>query len=178
MWCTSLRCFEQRGSMEQSSCAMIGDQRSAEVYGSVIWPLKVDWGIDDCNAFRRLANSPRPRINHMAQRTNFRADTVGSLLRPAAVHAARADFAAGKIDAVALRKIEDAAIRDVVKLQEDVGLPVVTDGEFRRENWYADFIGKLNGVVIAAGSGGGFAQRAGQPKHVPKRVQTTGKVSA
>ena len=64
------------------------------------------------------------------------------------------------------------------KLQEDVGLPIVTDGEFRRENWYADFIGKLKGVVIAAGAGQGFAQQGGQPKHVPKRVQTIGKVSA
>ena len=114
----------------------------------------------------------------MAQRTNFRADTVGSLLRPPAVHAARADFAAGKIDAAALRNIENDAIGDVVKLQEDVGLPIVTDGEFRRENWYADFIGKLNGVVIAAGPEQGFAEHGGQPKHVPKRVQTVGKVSA
>ena len=113
-----------------------------------------------------------------AQRPNFRADTVGSLLRPPSVHAARANFQAGKIDAAALREIEDAAIRDVVRMQEDVGLPVVTDGEFRRENWYADFIGKLRGVVIAAGSGQGFAEHGGQPKHVPKRVQTTGKVSA
>ena len=57
----------------------------------------------------------------MAQRKNFRADTVGSLLRPPAVHAARADFAAGKIDAAALRKIEDDAIRDVVRMQERSG---------------------------------------------------------
>ena len=59
-----------------------------------------------------------------------------------------------------------------------IGLPVVTDGEFRRENWYADFIKKLSGVVIAAGSGQGFAEHDGTPKHIPKRVQTTGKVSA
>lgn len=114
----------------------------------------------------------------MAHRTNFRADTVGSLLRPRAVHAARANFEAGKIDASALRDVENAAIREVVRMQEDVGLPVVTDGEFRRENWYADFVGKLKGVVITAGSGEGFAQQAGQSKHVPKRVQTIGKVSA
>ena len=113
-----------------------------------------------------------------AQRPNFRADTVGSLLRPPSVHTARADFAAGRIDAAALRAFEDTAIRNVVRLQEDVGLPVVTDGEFRRENWYADFIRKLSGVVITAGSGQGFAEHSGQPKHVPKRVQTTGKVSA
>jgi methionine synthase II (cobalamin-independent) len=114
----------------------------------------------------------------MAHRTNFRADTVGSLLRPSSVHAARADFEAGKIDASALRTIEDTAIRDVVRMQEDIGLPVVTDGEFRRENWYADFVGKLAGVVITTGSGEGFSPQGGQPKHVPKRVQTIGKVSA
>ncbi len=77
-----------------------------------------------------------------------------------------------------MRAIEDAAIREVVRMQEDVGLPVVTDGEFRRENWYADFIGKLGGVIITAGFGQGFAQHAGRPTHVPKRVQTIGKVSA
>ena len=114
----------------------------------------------------------------MAHRANYRADTVGSLLRPAAVHAARAKFAAGEIDLAALRAIEDVAIRDVVRLQETIGLPVVTDGEFRRENWYADFIGKLSGVVIATGSGQAFAEHDGTPKHIPKRVQTTGKVSA
>jgi len=114
----------------------------------------------------------------MAHRTNFRADTVGSLLRPPAVHAARANFEAGKIDASALHAVENNAIRDVVRMQEDVGLPVVTDGEFRRENWYAHFVGKLTGVVITAGSSEGFAQQAGQSKHVPKRVQTIGKVSA
>ena len=113
-----------------------------------------------------------------SQRPNFRADTVGSLLRPPSVHAARANLQAGKIDAAALRKVEDAAIRDVVRMQEDVGLQIVTDGEFRRENWYADFIRKLSGVVIGEGAGQAFAQNAGQPKHVPKRVQTIGKVSA
>jgi 5-methyltetrahydropteroyltriglutamate--homocysteine methyltransferase len=84
----------------------------------------------------------------------------------------------GKIDAAALRKVEDAAIRDVVRMQEDIGLSVVTDGEFRRENWYADFVGKLSGVVISPGLGQGFIEQGGQPKHVPKRVQTVGKVSA
>ena len=114
----------------------------------------------------------------MAHRPNFRADTVGSLLRPPSVHAGRANLEAGKIDASVLREIEDAAIREIVRMQEDAGLPVVTDGEFRRENWYADFVGKLRGVVITAGFGEGFAQQASQPKHVPKRVQTIGKVSA
>ena len=99
----------------------------------------------------------------MVSRTNYRADTVGSLLRPPAVHAARARFAAGEIDVSALREIEDAAIRDVVRMQERSGLPVVTDGEFRRENWYVDFVGKLAGVVIAAGAGEDLPSRQASP---------------
>jgi hypothetical protein len=88
-------------SMEQFTGAMIGDQWSAKFYGSVIWPLKVDCAIDDCKSFQRLANWPPLGSLVMSQRKNFRADTVGSLLRPPAVHAARADFAAGRIDAAA-----------------------------------------------------------------------------
>jgi 5-methyltetrahydropteroyltriglutamate--homocysteine methyltransferase len=114
----------------------------------------------------------------MAQRPHFRADTAGSLLRPPTIHAARTDFAARKIDAARLREVEDAAIREVVRTQEDVGLPVVTDGEFRRENWYVDFIGRLKGVEITAGTGQGFAEHTGQSRHVPKRVRTIDKVSA
>ncbi len=106
----------------------------------------------------------------------FRADQVGSLLRPAAVHAAREQFARGAIDAAALRAIEDAAIREVVAHQERIGLPVVTDGEFRRENWYADFIGGLRGVEIrAAAANPAFKD---DPDHevtyVPKNVVTVG----
>src|SRR5262245_43508036 len=133
--------------------------------------------IATCRSVLQIRRGSR-RLAHMAQRPHFRADTVGSLLRPPTIHAARADFAAGKIDAAALRRLEDAAIHDVVRMQENAGLPVVTDGECRRENWYADFIGKLKGVVIAGSTGQGFAQTSGQPKHVPKRVQTVAKVSA
>ena len=76
----------------------------------------------------------------------FRADHVGSLLRPPELHAARDDFAAGRIDADALRAVEDAAIDDAVKLQEDVGMLAVTDGEFRRASWHMDFIYQLGGI--------------------------------
>jgi 5-methyltetrahydropteroyltriglutamate--homocysteine methyltransferase len=76
----------------------------------------------------------------------FRADHVGSLLRPAALHAARADRAAGRLDAEELRKIEDEAIRDVVEMQRSVGLQSATDGEFRRASWHMDFIYRLGGV--------------------------------
>jgi 5-methyltetrahydropteroyltriglutamate--homocysteine methyltransferase len=76
----------------------------------------------------------------------FRADHVGSLLRPPELLAARERFAGGELDADGLRAVEDAAIRDVVRLQEEVGLRTVTDGEFRRASWHMDFIYQLDGV--------------------------------
>jgi 5-methyltetrahydropteroyltriglutamate--homocysteine methyltransferase len=79
-------------------------------------------------------------------RPPFRADHVGSLLRPPAVLQARKDFAAGKIDEVGLRSVEDEAIRDVVRMQRQVGLRSATDGEFRRQSWHMDFIYQLGGV--------------------------------
>jgi 5-methyltetrahydropteroyltriglutamate--homocysteine methyltransferase len=87
----------------------------------------------------------------MAETTNpgrppFRADHVGSLLRPPEVLQARDDFAAGRIGADDLRSIEDSAIREVVRKQEEVGLRAATDGEFRRESWHMDFIYQLGGV--------------------------------
>jgi 5-methyltetrahydropteroyltriglutamate--homocysteine methyltransferase len=77
----------------------------------------------------------------------FRADHVGSLLRPPDLHAARADAAAGRISADELRAVEDKAIRDVVALQRDAGLRSATDGEFRRATWHMDFIYQLGGVT-------------------------------
>jgi 5-methyltetrahydropteroyltriglutamate--homocysteine methyltransferase len=80
----------------------------------------------------------------------FRADHVGSLLRPPRLLAAREDFGAGKIPAEELRGIEDEAIREVVAMQEDVGLQAATDGEFRRASWHMDFIYELDGISKAA----------------------------
>jgi 5-methyltetrahydropteroyltriglutamate--homocysteine methyltransferase len=76
----------------------------------------------------------------------FRADHVGSLLRPRALLDARARHAAGEIDDEALREVEDAAIADVVRLQQEAGLQSATDGEFRRTSWHMDFIYQLEGV--------------------------------
>ena len=76
----------------------------------------------------------------------FRADHVGSLLRPTGVLAARDDFAAGRITAQQLRAAEDAAIADVVAMQRSVGLQTATDGEFRRASWHMDFIYQIGGV--------------------------------
>ena len=89
----------------------------------------------------------------MATRTRppFRADHVGSLLRPAALLRAREEFAGGRLAAEELGALEDAAIRDVVKMQADVGLRSATDGEFRRAAWHMDFIYQLGGVTKAPG---------------------------
>ena len=84
----------------------------------------------------------------MGQRTTppFRADHVGSLLRPRQLLEARERFANGDIDADELRGVEDEAIRDVVQMQRDVGLQSATDGEFRRASWHMDFIYELGGI--------------------------------
>jgi 5-methyltetrahydropteroyltriglutamate--homocysteine methyltransferase len=82
----------------------------------------------------------------------YRADHVGSLLRPPDLLRAREDHAEGQIDDEALRAIEDEAIRDVARMQQDVGLQTVTDGEFRRASWHMDFIYSLDGVSKAPGN--------------------------
>jgi len=81
----------------------------------------------------------------------FRADHVGSLLRPAGLLGARADFAAGRLTAAGLRAAEDAAIRGVVAEQAAAGLRSATDGEFRRASWHMDFIYQLGGIDPADG---------------------------
>jgi 5-methyltetrahydropteroyltriglutamate--homocysteine methyltransferase len=81
----------------------------------------------------------------------FRADHVGSLLRPPALLRARDDFAEARITREALREAEDTAIREVVAFQEDVGLSSVTDGEFRRTYFHIDFLEKLDGVEAKGG---------------------------
>ena len=84
----------------------------------------------------------------MAARTKppFRADHVGSLLRPKELLAARSDRLTGRISAAELRLVEDAAIRKTIKMQEDIGLQGVTDGEYRRVDWVIDFKYSLGGV--------------------------------
>src|ERR1044072_507762 len=76
----------------------------------------------------------------------FRADHVGSLLRPPALLTAREQFTRGELDADGLRAAEDAAIDTVVAKQEEIGLQAATDGEFRRSSWHMDFIYQLGGV--------------------------------
>ncbi len=84
---------------------------------------------------------------HRRTEPPFRADHVGSLLRPPALLDARERFTAGTLDADGLRAAEDAAIRDVVALQAEAGLQSATDGEFRRTSWHMDFIYQLGGIT-------------------------------
>jgi 5-methyltetrahydropteroyltriglutamate--homocysteine methyltransferase len=87
----------------------------------------------------------------MAARTTppFRADQVGSLLRPPELLRARADAVAGRITSDELRAVEDDAIGAAVRMQREVGLQAVTDGEFRRTSWHMDFIHGLDGISTA-----------------------------
>jgi 5-methyltetrahydropteroyltriglutamate--homocysteine methyltransferase len=77
----------------------------------------------------------------------FRADHVGSLLRPPALLDAREKFRKGEINQAALTALEDEAIKGVIKLQEDAGMQAITDGEFRRTLWHADFLLSIENVI-------------------------------
>jgi 5-methyltetrahydropteroyltriglutamate--homocysteine methyltransferase len=77
----------------------------------------------------------------------FRGDHVGSVLRPPELLRARAEHQAGRLSAEELRRAEDEAIRDAVRLQQEVGLQGVTDGEFRRGSWHMDFLYQIGGVA-------------------------------
>src|ERR1700686_5033285 len=77
----------------------------------------------------------------------FRADHVGSLLRPPELLRARAEHQAGRLSAAGLRAAEDAAIRDGAQTQAEIGLLGVTDGEFRRGSWHMDFLYQIGGVA-------------------------------
>src|SRR5437899_4690429 len=78
----------------------------------------------------------------------FRADHVGSFLRPAALKEARAKREKGAITAAELKVVEDREIEKIVKKQEELGLQLATDGEFRRSWWHFDFLGMLDGVEV------------------------------
>jgi len=92
----------------------------------------------------------------------FRADVVGSYLRPQYLHQARRDFAEGKIDMMGLKAVEDRAITELVAYQKQAGLKVITDGEFRRSWWHLDFMWGLQGVEkVAIEEGRASSNQAG-----------------
>src|SRR5438067_4883206 len=103
----------------------------------------------------------------------FRADHVGSFLRPAALKEARAKREKGAITAAELKTIEDRAIENIINKQEELGLQLATDGEFRRSWWHFDFLGMLDGVEIYEADHGLQFQGV-QTK--PKSIRVIGKI--
>jgi 5-methyltetrahydropteroyltriglutamate--homocysteine methyltransferase len=97
----------------------------------------------------------------------FRADHVGSLLRPRELHEARAKAKKGEITAAELKAVQDRCIRDVITLQESIGIPAVTDGEFRRDWWHIDFLHGFDGVELAKGDAYGDAKFKGTDEQPP-----------
>ena len=115
----------------------------------------------------------------MSLRTSppFRADHVGSLLRPPELHEAREAHAAGKLDDEGLKAAEDAAIDEVVRMQEEVGLQSVTDGEFRRATWHMDFIYSIDGISKAPGNlAVKFHNAEGDIEWTPAAIHIDGKL--
>ncbi len=106
----------------------------------------------------------------------FRADQVGSLLRPEPVLKARASHQAGDISAEELRRAEDEAISDVVRKEEDVGLKSITDGEFRRTFFHTDFLERLEGVTMNGLIEVKFHSKEGEVDFAPPRLAVTGKL--
>jgi 5-methyltetrahydropteroyltriglutamate--homocysteine methyltransferase len=102
---------------------------------------------------------------------------VGSLLRPERLLLAREDFASGRIDAHELRAVEDDAIRDAVRMQEEVGLRAATDGEFRRTFWHMDFIYELDGITKEAGHiSVKFFSESGEIEWTPAAIHVDGRL--
>src|SRR5438874_2858267 len=106
----------------------------------------------------------------------FRADHVGSFLRPKFLLDAREQFRTGAIDAGKLRAVEDEAIRGIVKFQEELGLRGVTDGEFRRTYFHIDFLTQLEGVQTKGGIHVKFHSAKGEVDFEPPVMHVTGKV--
>jgi 5-methyltetrahydropteroyltriglutamate--homocysteine methyltransferase len=106
----------------------------------------------------------------------FRADHVGSLLRPPELLQAREQFKNGELPKEALREVEDKAIREVATRQEEVGLKGVTDGEFRRTYFHIDFLEQLHGVVAKGGVSTSFRTRSGNVDFAPPVMRVTDKI--
>jgi 5-methyltetrahydropteroyltriglutamate--homocysteine methyltransferase len=108
----------------------------------------------------------------------FRADHVGSLLRPPALMQARAEHKAGRLSADGLHAVEDAAILEVIEMQRAVGLKSVTDGELRRTSWHMDFIYQLQGISQVDGESlhVQFKNDQGTYDYAPPAMRVSGKV--
>lgn len=108
----------------------------------------------------------------------FRADHVGSLLRPQALIDARDRCEKGEIGAEELWEIESEAVRDAIALQEGTGLKSITDGDFRRGHWWNDFVLAIDGIEIQGGMAVHFRQKPGEEiAHAPHRAVVTGRLN-
>ncbi len=110
----------------------------------------------------------------------FRADHVGSLLRPQALRDARAAHKAGRLDDAGLRAAEDEAIAAIVAMQKEVGLRSATDGELRRNSWHMDFILQLDGISQEAGGESipvKFHNASGEWEYRPPAMHVDGRVA-
>jgi 5-methyltetrahydropteroyltriglutamate--homocysteine methyltransferase len=112
----------------------------------------------------------------MAETPPFKADIVGSLLRPKALHDARARHAKGEITQDELRRTESAHIEEAVALQHEVGLRVCTDGEFHRRHWAMDFLERIDGLTYRGALAVKFHNEAGDVEFAPPRLEAHGKL--
>ncbi len=110
------------------------------------------------------------------KRPPFKADIVGSLLRPAAIHQARARMATGELLRDDVWAIESNCIAEAVALQKNAGLKAATDGEFHRRHWFMDFIERIDGVGFGGGLPTRFQTEDGVIEFAPPKVMTTGKL--
>lgn len=114
----------------------------------------------------------------MTKTPPFRADHVGSLLRPAELLDCREKFRQGSLDAEGLRAAEDVAIREAIKMQEDAGLKSITDGEFRRTLWHADFLLSIENVIsVKTGAKAKFRTVEGEIERPLSAFHVAGKLS-
>ena len=112
----------------------------------------------------------------MGRKPPFKADIVGSLLRPQAIHDARAKHEKGEISPEALWETEAKCVADAVAMQKEAGLSVCTDGEFHRRHWFLDFLEKIDGIEVHGGLPIKFHNEQGEGEFAPPRFEVHGKV--
>jgi 5-methyltetrahydropteroyltriglutamate--homocysteine methyltransferase len=137
---------------------------------------------DDAGALKKtyrdvlMATSPAQAATAHTARPPFKADVVGSLLRPKAIHAARAKAESGELTATQVRKVEDACIADAIAMQHAVGLSVCTDGEFHRRHWFLDFLERIDGIDVHGGLATKFRNEQGEIEAAPPRFEVHARV--
>lgn len=110
------------------------------------------------------------------KRPPFKADVVGSLLRPDVIHAARAKMASGAKTREQVWEIESQCVAEAVAIQKEAGLKAATDGEFHRRHWFMDFVERIDGVGFGGGLPTQFQTEDGVIEFAPPKVMTVGKL--